>query len=476
MWPNPASLRRESAASARRADFGRPPRTTWVPDHKYATLVALMMFALILYMSVPEGVGDVARTSSAQPNVYYRTVKICLLVLGGTITAWRISLAAQVVRHVNVWFLAFVVLVALSVLWSITPVATLTKLAAILEFFLVSLGFVLVGWHARRFQNVLRPILTLLLLGSLIFGVIAPDLAKETGETISLKDAWRGLFTTKNDFGEAASVGTILWVHAWLAKEVRFWSFIFGAGIAGACVILSRSSTAIFATAFVILLLLVLMRGSRRSRFTRYFVVLCALAFLIYSIAALNIVPGLDGLLTPITALTGKDTSFSGRTVIWGLVREHISLHPWLGTGYGAYWIGPVPTSESYFMLRLLYSLPSEAHNGYLDIINDLGYVGFACLLGYLFIYVRQSFALLKIDHAQAALYLALFFQQLVGNMTESMWWASTSLIFVIMTVATFALARAGLDARLRASDLAQPSVDEPAQVPSARKRRRPIV
>jgi exopolysaccharide production protein ExoQ len=476
MRPNPASWRRASPAPARPSGFPKAQRTTWLPDHKYATLVALMLFAMLVYMSVPGGVGDAARAEGPDPNVYYRIVKFALLVLGTAVTLWRISLAGLIIRHVNAWFLAFVGLVALSAIWSITPSATLTRLVAIIEYALVSLSFVLVGWHAKRFQNVLRPTLTLLLLASLIFGVIAPDLGKEAGESISLKNAWRGVFTTKNLFGEAASLGTLFWVHGWLSKEVKLWSFICGVGIAGTSVILSRSSTAIFATVFVVLLLLLLMRGSGHGRFTRFMVIFGALAFLIYAIAALNIVPGLDWLLTPITALTGKDASFSGRTAIWDMVREHISRHPILGTGYGAYWIGLVPSSDSYIMLKVLYFMPNEAHNGYLDIINDLGYVGFICLMGYLVVYVRQCFALLNVDRAQAALYLALLFQQLVGNLTESMWWYSSSLNFVVMTIATFALARTAVDARLHASEALAPLIREPRQAPAGRRRRLPVV
>jgi len=81
--------------------------------------------------------------------------------------------------------------------------------------------------------------------------------------------------------------------------------------------------------------------------------------------------------------------------------------------------------------------LPDGAHNGYLDVINDLGYIGLFLLLGYLIVYIRQSLRLLQIDYAQATLYLALMFQQLLTNLSESHWFILSD-DFVILTFATF--------------------------------------
>ena len=101
-------------------------------------------------------------------------------------------------------------------------------------------------------------------------------------------------------------------------------------------------------------------------------------------------------------------------------------------------------------LLKLLYGLPNEAHNGYLEIVNDLGFIGLACLLGYLLLWVKQSLRLMKFDRAQAVLFLAIFFQQAITNLTESTWLAINSAFAIaVVTLATFALARALLEQRL---------------------------
>jgi O-antigen ligase len=162
-------------------------------------------------------------------------------------------------------------------------------------------------------------------------------------------------------------------------------------------------------------------------------------------LAVLNLVPGSSLLLSPITALTGKDQTFSGRTNIWAIVNEHIAQRPMLGSGYGAYWV-ELPGSPSMDMVRRLFFYPTEAHNGYLDIINDLGIVGALCLVGYLITYLRQGLRLLPIMRPQAVLYLALLFDQMIANLTESRWLNVLTCEFTIMTIATVALARTLLD------------------------------
>jgi O-antigen ligase len=94
---------------------------------------------------------------------------------------------------------------------------------------------------------------------------------------------------------------------------------------------------------------------------------------------------------------------------------------------------------------------PGSAHNGYLEIANDLGWIGLLCLLGYIVVHLRQSLRVLAVDRAQGALFLALFIQQALVNLSESHWFSVLSLQFALMTLATAALSRLLLERNLRA-------------------------
>jgi hypothetical protein len=85
-----------------------------------------------------------------------------------------------------------------------------------------------------------------------------------------------------------------------------------------------------------------------------------------------------------------------------------------------------------------------------MEVTNDLGWVGLACLIAYIITFARQALVLLPLERRQCTLYLALFFQQVISNQSESHWFTVLSVDFVIMTLATTALARSLLEQRLR--------------------------
>jgi len=203
----------------------------------------------------------------------------------------------------------------------------------------------------------------------------------------------------------------------------------------------------------VMVFLVVLLRSPHGLRpYVPYLVAMLVATSLIYALALLNLIPGQGTLMAPITALTGKDMWSSGRADIWAVIFDHVRYHPLLGTGYGAYWTaGPVAGTESYaFMWRMNSFYPGTAHNGYLDIVNDLGFAGLVFLIAYIITHVWQSLQLMGVDRRQGALYLALFFQQAIANLSETHWFSVRSVDFVIMTLATMALARGLLEYRLR--------------------------
>jgi O-antigen ligase len=447
------------------------PDRSWLVDSKYKPAMTLMFYTVLLLVTVP--VPDTLlhpqygefHNYAPEPSRLYETLKASVLIVSAAVMIWRFSFVALLAREVNRFLIAFLLLALLSTSWSIEPAITLKQCVLLFLDCAACCACVMVGWYERRFQEILRSYLTALMIGSLIFIIIWPDLAKEQGTTISLAGAWHGLTGQKNALGHSASIATFLWLHGLLTKEVKFWKFALGFSAAVACLILSRSSTALFCALFSNMLLLLLLRGPKgKRRFMVFMVTVFAALIVVYSLAALNIVPGLDFLLQPFIATTGKDATFSGRTHIWAVLREHISHRPLLGTGYGAYWIGPVPRSPSTeTMERFSTYYPSEGHNGYLDNLNDLGYVGLMCLLGFLLVFLRQSLAQLRIGYEQVTIYVALFLEELVSNMTSSEWFQPTSLSTPMIMLATFAFARALVDQRLRGQPQQTPEATRPS-------------
>jgi exopolysaccharide production protein ExoQ len=415
-----------------------------------------MMWALIVLMIVPDGFDYQSLTTTGAPSAggaISRALWFALLALGAIIMCWRAGLAWLLAHIVNPFLLLFVALAVASIAWSIDPSLSVRRLVRMCTIVLACAAFVLMGWHARRYQAVVRPILTIMLLGSICFGLAFPSLAIHQETSAELAGAWRGLANHKNSLGALSCIALILWFHAWLTREVKLLPALAGGAIAATCLVLSRSSTSLAAAVFVMALLVMLLRSADGLRpYVPYLVAMLVTTLLVYALAVLNLVPGQGTLMAPIAALTGKDMWSSGRAEIWAVLADHIRYHPFLGTGYGAYWTaGPVAGTESYaFMWRMNSFYPGTAHNGYLDIVNDLGFAGLVLLIAYIVTHVRQSLQLMGVDSHQGALYLALFFQQAIANLSETHWFSVLSVNFVIMTLATMALARGLLEYRLR--------------------------
>lgn len=424
------------------------PSIAWLRDTRGTVVVPMLIWFMIFFLNTPS-FGD--QGHEFEGHVGGRLVKIGALLLATVLTSTRTRLAWRVALDMNPFFLFFLILVPASALWSIDLSATLGRYLSVLTLLQLCFVFVVMGWHARRFQTLLRPLFTTFILLSFVYGLAFPDLAIEHGEG-TLKDAWHGLIGQKNEFGMLGSLTFLLWLHGWLAHEVRSGRAAVGAAVAMLAIILSKSSTSLLSTVLSSTFMLLLLRSPQNlRRYTPLFVGSFACVVVIYAVAVLDIVPGLGILLEPFAALTGKDLTFSNRSLIWSIIREHIILSPYVGSGYGAYWVGPFPTSPSYVFLKRMWFYPSEAHNGYLEIFNDLGVLGFFCLLGYLFFYVKQSLDLMRIDRTQGVLFLSFFFQQAITNLSESTWLAVNNVLpFFVMTLATITLARSRLDERFK--------------------------
>jgi hypothetical protein len=448
---------------------GAPPARK--PASGFAVHLATATFALLVArVVIPAGWGPDSEkyNLSDAAALLNKVTWLAFLAVSAVLVLARSPAALRLIRGTNPFFIALLAFAAGSALWSIDPGATVARMFHVLTIFLCCAAVTLVGWHQHRFQETLRPVFTLLLVGSLIFGLIAPDLAIEAPIPPDTKYSWHGLADQKNQLGALASMGVLLWLHGWASREVKAWPALLWGSACAACLLLSRSSTSLMATILVGIFVLLQLRTNRTlRRFMPYAIGIFAAITITYSMAVLRVVPAMDILLEPIVLVTGKDTTFSNRTEIWAVLREHIALSPALGSGYGAYWTGPQPTSPSYIFFSRMFFYPGECHNGYLEVINDLGYAGLLLLLGYLWRFLRGSLRLLRIDYSQGGLYIAMLFQQLLTNLSESHW-LFISADLIMFTLATLCMVRsaASVPARTGVRRAGQQPVQGTARIP----------
>jgi O-antigen ligase len=461
------------------------PTPAWVQDPTSSTGPTFLLCALLLVMILPADLnfaaliaqGQNTTTSTAEDHsIANRIVWITVLLGSCWYIASRQRLWLAVIRTLNPFYLLFIAVAVVSLAWSIQPAITVQFVFRLVVIMLCCTAFTLYGWRPHRFQSVMRSLLGAFLVGSIVFALVLPqygvqqfpDYASALGSTFktyginglvtTFKPVLRGLTFGKNQMGPLAGFGVIFWFHAWLDKETKLrWSLLCG-GAALICLYWSHSSTSVLATVFAIVVMLMLRHWPKwLRRYMAPIIGLVSLVILLYSLVILKLVPQLDVLLTPITALTGKDLTFTDRTPIWQIIGAHIAQHPLLGTGYSAYWVDE-PGSPAEVFKTLMYFYPGSSHNGYLDVANDLGILGSICLLGFIVTCLRQSLKVMTFDRNQGSLYLVLLFYTFWSSMTESHWFSAGSVLFTVFTVSVCAAARTLLQHRFEIDSARSPT------------------
>ncbi|HKV82885.1 MAG TPA: O-antigen ligase family protein [Candidatus Sulfotelmatobacter sp.] len=114
-------------------------------------------------------------------------------------------------------------------------------------------------------------------------------------------------------------------------------------------------------------------------------------------------------------ATFGRDPTLTGRTDIWKVVLD-MAGSPLFGTGFESFWLGP--------RLQRIWTMywwhPNEAHNGYLELFLNLGWVGIALFATIVVTGYRNVITALMTDPDFGRIRLAYFVVGIMFNFTES--------------------------------------------------------
>jgi exopolysaccharide production protein ExoQ len=128
----------------------------------------------------------------------------------------------------------------------------------------------------------------------------------------------------------------------------------------------------------------------------------------------------------------GRNPTLTERTLLWGqllaMVRE-----PILGTGFESFWLGPRLTA----IWQLNPWLPNEAHNGYLEVFLNLGWVGVGLLAVAIMTTYRSVLAAWRRNEATGNLRLAYLFVGLVFNCTEAAFFRMQATVWLFFLLAS---------------------------------------
>lgn len=362
------------------------------------------------------------------PGIAYGTIVWLLLVYAGSV--WRFLPSVKLL-------IGFALFTAVSAAWSQAPFRSFYNGI----FFTVGtlFGFFLV----LRFtaQNLMR----LCMLGgavtaslSLIVQVIDPkDGLSQIPRSFG---AWQGLFVDRTTSAKALifliSPGVVLLLRKFTWKRAVY-VFVLGVMIVRAEAVSALLLLMIYISAFVVLRYA--RRFGRRSLTILAVTVAPCVVLLVYFASSHS---------GEFLSAFGRDPTLTGRTDIWASLTRSIFKRPLLGYGFYGFWLGLSGESASTIIENDWFF--GYAHNGYLELVLQLGFVGLcAFILTFMQALRNAWFCIQNGQLEDVEWYLGLLLLTLIYNVDESTILLPNELQTILYMVACAGLMKTALDIRV---------------------------
>jgi exopolysaccharide production protein ExoQ len=327
---------------------------------------------------------------------------------------------------------------ALSTLWSIDSGATLRRsvwLALSMAF-----GLYLAWRHDwKSLLNVLAGGFIVLIAGSFVLGLLAPNIGRMTFEH---PGAWSGLWTHKNTLGGIMAVGVGVCAGAAIMTPERRRLWIGCALAAFMLVLLSTSKTALVASALGLCMIGFCMLVRRGPVHTIAAGALVG-TMLVAGVGIVVLAPEL------LVAALGRDLTLTGRTDIWEASARFVEAQPWLGYGYYAFWLPE--NGPAYWVREAVAWQVASAHSSWLELALGLGRLG--VVLFALQLIVTMSRGVGVVPQRDAGLWAPAFLAVFaLYTLSESHALQANNIFWIIYVAVA---ARLALDARARSRKVA---------------------
>ncbi|HEU0119613.1 MAG TPA: O-antigen ligase family protein [Bryobacteraceae bacterium] len=262
-------------------------------------------------------------------------------------------------------------------------------------------------------KKVFTGMAALLLPLSIIFTRLFPSLGR--AYTYSGVPMWTGVATDKNALGALCMIvgitllgrGLSIWAaprrsDAWQRLALIASLFL----IAVYLLLMIDSKTAL--ASFTMAAMLVIMRALDFRQPWLFTTTITCMIATCYSVLFL-------GFGSSAIAEMGRDSSLTGRTQVWETVLP-FAVNRWIGAGFENFWIG----DRLEAIVRAIGAGINQAHNGYIEIYLNIGWIGLA-LLGLLVLRgYGNIMADLPYNVERSGLKMAFFFICIVYNFTEA--------------------------------------------------------
>lgn len=337
----------------------------------------------------------------------------------------------------------FVVMALASTVWSANSEITARRSLALVGTAVV--GTLLASeWSFGSVLRLIRWTLALAAVASVALAASRLLLPSTATHDLLLEDGLRGVFFHKNGLGRAMAFGVLTVLLQSLLRRRFLRSDLFLVVMFAALVVLSRSATALVLAGLAVGIFLVLpLLGRPELHLT-----LVGSGFV--AAGTLVAVVGLAGVgLDDVTGLLGREASLTGRVGVWAAAADAIRDRLWVGHGFAAFWVdGYRPAALVARTAR--FRDVTQGHNGYIDVLLQLGVVGLAVAAGSLALTGRRIWRRLRCDDRAATAMAAVVVFIIAANVTESSFQQHSFFMMLLFAVSA-AAARGASEASPRA-------------------------
>ncbi len=256
----------------------------------------------------------------------------------------------------------FLAIILFSLLWSEDLASSLLYLKGLIRIYLLAI-YLVMRYPLKEQMRLFAWALGASTLLSLFFSAVMPGYIHTAPE---LAGMWSGIYGHKNELGYMMAWSAGLFMHLGLSIKRYRWLMWTICGMAVCVIVFSRSTTSLMIL-FAMVLLLPLYRILKKTNY-KLQVIMIGLALLLVVSFAMLLMTNAGA----IAGASGKDLTLSGRSDLWEIVGAKIWERPLQGYGFYAFWTSPAAAQ-----LRATYDWASNAHNGFLELLLELGFLGF---------------------------------------------------------------------------------------------------
>jgi exopolysaccharide production protein ExoQ len=373
----------------------------------------LLLFLLVLVFFIPTS------GSAEDGSAFIRSALLAFLAISmlGIIqhlgTSVKLFLRTWPVWVLLLWFL-------LTSHWASYPDISIRRSIAYITIYLIAVSLAVSFEHPVDFQRPLYLGLALIFLANIVAAQIIPPNDAKLGVN--------GLYAQKNGAGVIALyVIMVMTFSIGLRRPLITKLFSACLVILGWAFLISTQAKTSYATAVCLSFIIPVLS----------YLLLKPKAYMLFAATVCALLFGVTVLVFQLMNVTleelGKaifvDLTFTNRTFIWNAIIPEIWHHPWTGAGFGSFWatgrlLNPINARPDEFFMDA--KLINEAHNGYIDITLQAGFIGLALALVVMIRSVWQLCRAISIRPADrdgrvsCMIMLAVGLAIAIANLTES--------------------------------------------------------